>query len=76
MNTLALEWVKLDRTERFYKIDQLLNDRMLVPIQDFLDELGVSLATFNSSFSSNSRISNYGKSCVSASGTTWPARWP
>ena len=42
MNTLALEWVKLDRTERFYKIDQLLNDRMLVPIQDFLDELGVS----------------------------------
>ena len=46
MNTLALEWVKLDRTERFYKIDQLLNDRMLVPIQDFLDELGVSLATF------------------------------
>lgn len=46
MNTLALEWVKLDRTERFYKIDQLLNDRMLVPIQVFLDELGVSLATF------------------------------
>ena len=36
----------MDRTERFYKIDQMLNDRKLVPIDDFLDELGVSRATF------------------------------
>src|SRR5689334_24945833 len=36
----------LDRTERFYKIDQLLQARSPVPIRDFLDELGVSLATF------------------------------
>jgi len=36
----------LDRTERFYKIDQLLQNRPTVPIREFLDELGVSLATF------------------------------
>lgn len=36
----------MDRTERFYKIDQMLNDRKLVPIDDFLGELGVSRATF------------------------------
>jgi len=37
----------VDRTERFYKIDQLLQHRPApVPIRDFLDELGVSLATF------------------------------
>ncbi len=37
----------VDRTERFYKIDQLLQTRHpAVPIRDFLDELGVSLATF------------------------------
>jgi len=36
----------MDRTERFYRIDQLLNDRKLVKTADFLSELGVSLATF------------------------------
>ena len=36
----------MDRTERFYKIDQMLNDRKIVPLADFLDELGVSPATF------------------------------
>lgn len=36
----------MDRTERFYRIDQLLNDRKSVKTSDFLDELDVSLATF------------------------------
>jgi predicted DNA-binding transcriptional regulator YafY len=36
----------MDRTERFYKIDQMLNDRKVVPLNDFLSELSVSLATF------------------------------
>lgn len=36
----------MDRTERFYRIDQLLNDRTVVPVTDFLAELGISLATF------------------------------
>lgn len=38
----------VDRTERFYKIDQLLQSRRpgVVPIAVFLEELGVSLATF------------------------------
>jgi predicted DNA-binding transcriptional regulator YafY len=36
----------MDRTERFYKIDQLLNDMTVVPLATFLDDLGVSLATF------------------------------
>ncbi|HYC37857.1 MAG TPA: WYL domain-containing protein [Usitatibacter sp.] len=37
----------MDRTERFYKIDQLLQTRRpVVPVRDFLEELGVSLATF------------------------------
>ena len=36
----------MDRTERFYKIDQLLNERRVVPIETFLDALGVSRATF------------------------------
>ena len=36
----------MDRSERFYKIDQMLNDRKVVPLADFLDELGVSPATF------------------------------
>ena len=36
----------MDRTERFYKIDQLLQNRPTVPIREFLDALGVSLATF------------------------------
>ncbi len=36
----------MDRTERFYRMDQLMKDRTVVPIQTFLDELGVSRATF------------------------------
>ena len=37
----------LDRTERFYKIDQLLQTRRpVVKVREFLDELGISLATF------------------------------
>jgi predicted DNA-binding transcriptional regulator YafY len=36
----------MDRTERFYKIDQLLQSRRPVPVREFLNELGISLATF------------------------------
>ena len=36
----------MDRTERFYKTAQLLHDRSVVPLGDFLKELGTSLATF------------------------------
>ena len=36
----------MDRTERFYKIDQMLNDRSIVPVRDFLEELSISPATF------------------------------
>jgi predicted DNA-binding transcriptional regulator YafY len=36
----------VDRTERFYKIDRLLRQHKHVPVSRFLDELGVSLATF------------------------------
>ena len=38
----------VDRTERFYKIDQLLQSRRpgVVPISTFLGELDISLATF------------------------------
>ena len=36
----------MDRTERFYKIDHLLQANPVVPVRQFLDELGVSLATF------------------------------
>ncbi len=36
----------MDRLERFYRIDQLLNERRTVPLRTFLDELQVSLATF------------------------------
>jgi predicted DNA-binding transcriptional regulator YafY len=36
----------MDRTERFYKIHQLLAARATVRIRDFLDALGVSRATF------------------------------
>lgn len=35
----------LDRTERFYKIKQLLDTRKVVPRAVFLDELSISLAT-------------------------------
>ena len=36
----------MDRTERFYKIERMLRNQDVVPIRDFLDELGVSAATF------------------------------
>jgi predicted DNA-binding transcriptional regulator YafY len=36
----------MDRTERFYKIDHMLQSRGRVRVGDFLEELGVSLATF------------------------------
>lgn len=36
----------MDRTERFYKIDQLLRSRRVVPLNVFLEELEVSRATF------------------------------
>jgi len=35
----------MDRTERFYKIDQLLNEFAVVSISMLIDETGVSLAT-------------------------------
>ena len=36
----------MDRTERFYKIDQMLQSRGRVKVREFLGELGISLATF------------------------------
>ncbi|MES2536824.1 MAG: WYL domain-containing protein [Pseudomonadota bacterium] len=36
----------MDRTERFYRIEQLLSERKLVPLDDFLEALEVSKATF------------------------------
>jgi predicted DNA-binding transcriptional regulator YafY len=36
----------MDRSERFYKIDQMLSGRKVVPVGDFLSELDISLATF------------------------------
>lgn len=36
----------MGRSERFYKIDQMLRERRQVPLHDFLDALGVSRATF------------------------------
>lgn len=36
----------MDRTERLYRIDRLLQERGVVPVTDFLSELEVSLATF------------------------------
>jgi len=36
----------MDRTERFYKIHQLISRKGTVPVQDFLSALDVSLATF------------------------------
>ena len=37
---------RMDRSERFYKIDHLIRERGIVPVGDFLAELEVSLATF------------------------------
>ena len=36
----------MDRTERFYRIQQLLNQNRTVPVRRFLRELEISLATF------------------------------
>ncbi len=36
----------MNRTERFYKIDQMLHERGVVPIEVFLAELDISRATF------------------------------
>jgi predicted DNA-binding transcriptional regulator YafY len=36
----------MNRAERFYKIDQMLHERRVVPIEVFLEELDVSRATF------------------------------
>ena len=36
----------MDRTERFYRIDALLRERGVVPIEIFLEELEISRATF------------------------------
>jgi predicted DNA-binding transcriptional regulator YafY len=36
----------MDRTERFYKIHQLLERKAAVRVDEFLDALGISLATF------------------------------
>jgi predicted DNA-binding transcriptional regulator YafY len=36
----------MDRTERLYRIDRMLNDRRVVPVTAFLEELEISLATF------------------------------
>jgi len=35
----------VDRTERFYRIDQLLNSRRAVPMKTLIEELGMSRAT-------------------------------
>ncbi len=36
----------MDRTERFYRIERLIRTRRAVPASTFMEELGVSLATF------------------------------
>ena len=36
----------MDRTERFYRIQRLLNQRKFVPRETFMRDLGVSIATF------------------------------
>ena len=36
----------MDRTERFYRIQQMLRQSRVVPVRTFLRELEVSLATF------------------------------
>ena len=36
----------MNRTERFYRIDQLLHERRVVPLETFLAELDISRATF------------------------------
>src|SRR5256714_2858296 len=41
-----MDFPRMDRSERFYKIDHLIRERGVVPVNDFLRELEVSLATF------------------------------
>src|SRR5436309_5446780 len=41
-----MDFSRMDRSERFYKIDHLIRERGVVPVSDFLRELEVSLATF------------------------------
>ncbi|NJD06684.1 MAG: hypothetical protein FIA97_09340 [Methylococcaceae bacterium] len=36
----------MDRTERFYRIEQLLQEGRCVPVETFLAELEISIATF------------------------------
>jgi hypothetical protein len=36
----------MNRTERFYRIDQMLHERRVVPIEAFLEALDISRATF------------------------------
>lgn len=36
----------MDRTERFYRMDQMIRERTVVPLQSFLAEIGISRATF------------------------------
>jgi hypothetical protein len=36
----------MNRTERFYRIDQLLHERCIVPLEVFFAELEISRATF------------------------------
>ena len=36
----------MDRLERFYKMQHLLEAKRVVPLEIFLDELGISRATF------------------------------
>jgi predicted DNA-binding transcriptional regulator YafY len=36
----------MNRSERFYQIDQLLHDKRVVPIERFLEQLDISRATF------------------------------
>ena len=38
----------MDRTERFYRIDQLLNDKKIVPFSILVEKLEVSRATWRS----------------------------
>ena len=45
-STAIRKLTRMDRTERFYKIDQMLQSRGRVKVGEFLAELGVSLATF------------------------------
>jgi predicted DNA-binding transcriptional regulator YafY len=35
----------MDRTERLYRIDQLLNERRCVPMETLIEDLGTSRAT-------------------------------